>query len=97
MDNTIFHQLLQLTQAFNRTGMKPLICGGLGIYLLFRDRPKDIRATTDIDLIIPCSQALDEEKRNAIAGLILDELKYTVREDGKHFRFVKEPTQQLDV
>jgi len=77
--------------------LKPLICGGLGIYLLFRDRSEDIRATTDIDLMISCSQALDEAKRSAIAELIVDELKYNPREDGKHFRFVKEPIQQLDV
>lgn len=97
MDNTVFHQLIELTQAFNRIGMKPLVCGGLGIHLLFKDRSNDIRTTTDIDLMIPCSQALDEAKRNAIAGLIVDELKYVVREDGKHFRFLKEPIQELDI
>lgn len=97
MDSIVFRQLLDLSQAFNRIGLKPLICGGLGVYLLFKDRSKEIRATADIDLMISHSQALDEARRNAIAGLIVDELKYVVREDGKHFRFLKEPIQELDV
>jgi hypothetical protein len=77
--------------------LKPLICGGLAVYLLFKDRSKEIRTTTDIDLMISQSQALDETKRKAIAELIIDELKYVVREDGKHFRFLKEPAQELDI
>ncbi len=97
MDSSIFQQLLELAQAFNKMGLKPLICGGLGIYLLFRDRSREIRATTDIDLMISYSQAFDEARRNAIAELIIDKLRYAAREDGKHFRFARQPFQELDV
>jgi hypothetical protein len=100
MDSAVFQQLLELTQGFNKIGLKPVICGGLGLYLLFRDRPKDpedIRTTTDIDLMIPSSQACNEVERNAIAELITEELQYVVREDGRHFRFIREQTHQLDI
>jgi hypothetical protein len=98
MNVAIFHQLRELTEAFNRIGLKPVICGGLGIYLLFRDRSQAVRATQDIDLIITRSQASDRATREAIAQAIVDELQYVAREDGRCFRFTKEPTQQqLDI
>ncbi len=59
MDSTVLQQLLDLTEAFNKIGLKPIICGGLAIYLLFRDRSQEIRATTDIDLMIAHSQAFE--------------------------------------
>ncbi|OHB63050.1 MAG: hypothetical protein A2Y76_12685 [Planctomycetes bacterium RBG_13_60_9] len=97
MDSAVLHQLVELANAFNRIGLKPVICGGVGIYLLFQDRSYEIRATSDIDLMIPHSQAVEEAQREAIAELITGGLKYVVCEDGRCFRFSKEPGQQLDI
>jgi hypothetical protein len=97
VDNAVLDQLAELAQAFDTIGLKPVVCGGLGIYLQFRGQSDAVRATSDIDLMIPCSQALEETKRNAIAELISGNLQYAVREDGKCFRFNKAPHQQLDI
>ena len=97
MDSAVLNHLMELAQAFNKIGLRPLICGGLGTYLLFHDRSAAVRATSDIDLMIPCSQALEEARRRAIAEMITGELRYVVRTDGKHFRFTKEPDGQLDI
>lgn len=102
MDNNLLNQLVDLARAFHRIGLQPVICGGLGVYLLFRerfvlpDRPPSLRATQDIDLMITRSQAEQPAKREAIAAAILRELEYIVCEDGRHFRFNK-GSQQLDV
>lgn len=35
MDRRIIEQLADLAESFNRIGLRPVICGGLGIYLCF--------------------------------------------------------------
>jgi hypothetical protein len=35
MDKRLIEQLVELAESFNRIGLKPVICGGLGIYLCF--------------------------------------------------------------
>jgi hypothetical protein len=97
MDSAVLDQLVELAQAFNKIGLRPLIVGGLGSYLLFHDRSKAVRATSDIDLMIPHSQACEAAKRRAIAEVITGELQYVAREGGKHFRFTGKPNKQLDV
>ncbi len=97
MDNHVLNHLVELAQAFNRIGLRPLICGGLGTYLLFRDKSPAIRATSDIDLMIPRSQAMEEAKRIAVAEVITSQLRYVVRDEGRHFRFAKEADARLDV
>ncbi len=97
MDDRVLNHLVELTQAFNGVGLRPLICGGLGTYLLFHDRSPAVRATSDIDLVIPRSQAVEETRRQAIAEIITGELCYIVRDEAKHFRFAKEPDAQLDI
>jgi hypothetical protein len=97
MNAAILHQLRELAEAFNRIGLRPVICGGLGLYLLFRNRSQTVRATQDIDLIITRAQAGERAMRKAMAQVIVDELRYVARDDGRCFRFTKEPTQQLDI
>lgn len=97
MDNRVLNHLVELAQAFKRIGLCPLICGGLGTYLLFHDKSPAVRATSDIDLMISRSQAMEEAKRIAVAEVITSRLRYVVRDEGRHFRFVKEPDARLDV
>jgi hypothetical protein len=97
MDSRVLNHLVELAQAFNGIGLRPLICGGLGAYLLFRDKSPAVRATSDIDLMIPRSQAMEEAKRKAIDEVITGQLRYVVRDEGRHFRFTKEPDARLDV
>lgn len=54
MDEMILYQLAELAGAFNKIGIKPVICGGLGIYLGFHSRESKVplRTTNDIDLIL---------------------------------------------
>ena len=62
MDKRIFQQLADLAESFNRIGIKPVICGGLGIYLCFHKYEGEaqglIRTTNDVDLILTKSQVL---------------------------------------
>ena len=101
MDDAVLRQLSELTRLFNRLGIKPVICGGLGIYLCFHKRKGEaqsmIRATNDIDLMITKTQVLEKSRKNAIAEIITGELNYVVREDGKFFRFKKSSNQQLNI
>ncbi len=64
MDRRLLEQLADLAKSFDRIGLKPVICGGLGIYLCFHKsegRAREmIRATTDIDLMLTKSQVLEE-------------------------------------
>lgn len=98
MDEMILYQLAELAGAFNKIGIKPVICGGLGIYLGFHSRESEVplRTTNDIDLILTKTQVLEQSRREAIAEIITDKLKYVVCEGGKHFKFQK-GNQYLDV
>jgi len=101
MDDTIFGQLAELARPLNRIGVKPLICGGLGVFLSLHKRHNEarkmLRATRDIDLMLTEQDVSEVAKRNAIANIITGELKYEVREGCEHFRFQKENNQQLDI
>lgn len=95
MDNGIANQLIELTRAFNKVRLKPLVCGGLGIYLTFHGRESDIpiRTTNDIDLMLSESHIAH---RDIIAHIVRDELKYIVLEHGRHFQLQKDE-QRLDI
>ena len=99
MKDKIFLQLFELARAFNKRGFKPVICGGLGVYLSFylREKELSLRTTNDIDLMLTKSQVCEESLRNTIADIITEELGYLVCEDGKHFQFQKGDQQYLDI
>lgn len=101
MDNAILGQLAELAKALNKIGVKPVICGGLGVYLCFNRSEETarsmIRATHDIDLMLIKQQVMEETHRNAIAEIITKHLEYVVRTGSEHFRFTKEPFGQLDI
>lgn len=101
MDKIILQQLVDLAKSFNQIGLKPVICGGLGIYLCFHNsqsKERDmIRATNDIDLMLTETQVRQQAKRQAIAEIITDGLGYIVREGCEHFQFKKDPEQSLDI
>ncbi|MCF7956980.1 MAG: nucleotidyl transferase AbiEii/AbiGii toxin family protein [Phycisphaerae bacterium] len=101
MDNTIFNQLSELAQACRRIDVKPIICGGLGIYLSFCKKDNEIqqmiRATQDIDLMLSKQDLLEESKRKAIDEIITHELEYIVQPEKKYHGFKKGLTQELDI
>ncbi|HUT46814.1 MAG TPA: nucleotidyl transferase AbiEii/AbiGii toxin family protein [Sedimentisphaerales bacterium] len=101
MDNRLIEQLADLAESFNRIGLKPVICGGLGLYLCFHkaqgQASRMIRATTDIDLMLTRSQVLEEAERRAIAEIITGELRYIAREGREYLHFMKGDDQYLDV
>lgn len=98
MDDIILHQLVELAGAFHEIGIKPIICGGLGIYLGFYGRQSEapLRTTNDIDLLLSKNQLLEETRRDAIAETITNKLKYIVCKSGRHFQFQK-GNQHLDI
>ena len=95
MDSRLIEQLAELAVSFNRIGLKPVICGGLGIYLCFHKAEGQaremIRATNDIDLMLTKTQVLEQARRRAIAATITDGLGYIVREGCEYYQFTKEP------
>jgi hypothetical protein len=99
MDQRLIDQLAELTESFNRIGLKPVICGGLGIYLCFyKAQARDmIRVTTDIDLMLTESQVLEQARCKAIAEIITGELRYVVREGREHLHFMKDDYKYLDI
>lgn len=101
VDERIIEQLAELAESFNRIGLKPVICGGLGIYLCFHKAQGQahlmIRATTDIDLMLTNTQIREEAERLAIAETITDGLGYVVRKGCEYYQFIKEPNQDLDI
>jgi len=101
MDDAVLGQLAELAKPFNRIDIKPVICGGLGVYLCFCKNEgaarSMIRATNDIDLMIIKEQVAEMSRREAIAEIITGELEYAVRKDDRHFRFIKAPDRQLDI
>ncbi|MBN2589858.1 MAG: hypothetical protein JXA96_08340 [Sedimentisphaerales bacterium] len=98
MDDQILKQLIELAAAFNKIGPKPVICGGLGIYLALLDKQSELplRTTYDIDLMLIQRQILEDTQRQAIAEIITGDLQYRVCEDGKYYQFEKE-NQELDI
>ena len=101
MGDEVFEQLAELARPLNKIGVKPLICGGLGVYLSFHKQQNEarkmLRATRDIDLMFTQLDVSDEVKRNAIANIIIVELDYEVRRGCEYFRFQKGNNQQLDI
>lgn len=100
MDN-LLRQLSELAIACRRKKIKPIICGGLGVYLNFFRKEGEIRqmirATRDIDLMFSRQDLLDEAKRLTMAEIITGELEYVVQDDKKHHGFRKDPDQELDI
>ncbi len=101
MDSKIFQQLAELAESFNRIGLKPVICGGLVIYLCFQEYEGEarelIRTTNDVDLILTKKQVLEQAKCRAIAEIITGELRYVVREGREYLHFQKNNGQYLDI
>ncbi len=101
MESRIFQQLTELAESFNRIGLKPVICGGLGIYLCFHKYEGEaqglIRTTNDVDLILTKTQVLEQAKCRAIAEIITGELRYIVREGREYLHFQKNNDQYLDI
>jgi hypothetical protein len=101
MDDKLIRQLGELASACRQREVKPIICGGLGVYLSFCKKEGQIRqmirATQDIDLMFCRQDLLQEAKRKAMAEMITGQLQYVVQEDKKHFGFRKEPNQNLDI
>ncbi|MFA5424550.1 MAG: hypothetical protein WC374_11910 [Phycisphaerae bacterium] len=69
------------------------------MYLRFSNRLKDfeLRATSDIDLIVTETQAKKKANRFAILKAIKGDLQYCVCSDAKHFMFEKPPASKLDI
>lgn len=99
MDDSILKQLLELASAFAKINLKPVICGGLGIYLSMYNRKSDlsIRTTNDIDLMLTNRQIADHAYRKAIAEIITDQLEYKACKDGKYFMFEKNNRHFIDI
>lgn len=101
MGDTIFGQLAELAQPLNRIGIKPVICGGLGVFLSLHKQQNEarkmLRATRDIDLMLTERDVSEIAKRDAIANIITIELNYEVCKGCEHFRFQKGNSQQLDI
>jgi len=101
MNSIIFQQLGELAESFDRIGLKPVVCGGLAVYLHFYQSQDEaqrmIRTTNDVDLMLTPTQVLEKSYRNAIAEIITDTLNYVVCKEAKHFQFKKAPSQRLDV
>lgn len=95
MDDKIANQLIELTRAFNQVGLKPMICGGLGVHLTFfgRETEVPIRTTNDIDLMLTENHIAHRE---IVANIVTDRLQYTALEHGRYFQFQK-GEQRLDI
>jgi len=93
--------LADLAESFNRIRLKPVICGGLGIYLCFHECEGEaqvlIRTTNDIDLILTKTQVIEKARCRAIAEIITGELRYIVREGREYLHFKKNQDQYLDI
>ncbi len=100
MERWLLDQLTELTRVMGSIDMRPVICGGMGVYLSFHNRAVDgrtsIRATTDIDMMITRSQAVDKETLDALAEKIMGPLGYSYIEKDIHFMFGKGPAR-LDI
>jgi hypothetical protein len=101
MDGALLGQLAELAKPLNKIGVRPVICGGLGVYLCFRNSEgaarSMIRATNDIDFMITKQTVLEHSHQNAVAEIITGKLEYVVLAGGEHFRFTKASNQRLDI
>jgi hypothetical protein len=101
MNNILIKQLSELAIACQQKDIKPIICGGLGVYLSFCRKEDEIRqmirATQDIDLMFCRQDLIEEAKRKAMAEIITEKLEYVVQEQKKHHGFKKDPDQELDI
>ncbi|MFB0524314.1 MAG: nucleotidyl transferase AbiEii/AbiGii toxin family protein [Phycisphaerae bacterium] len=101
MNRRIFNQLADLAESFDRIGLKPVVCGALGIYLCFHESEGQarqmIRTTNDIDLMLTETQVHEQARCRAIAEIITHELRYVVREGREHLHFKKDNDQYLDI
>ncbi|MFA5554462.1 MAG: nucleotidyl transferase AbiEii/AbiGii toxin family protein [Phycisphaerae bacterium] len=99
MKDEVLSQLHDLAKAFNKIDIKPVICGGLGIYLKFYSSKNEIelRATNDIDLMLTETQVKSQADRNAVLKTIKDDLHYVLRAQGQCFMFEKSPYDKLDI
>jgi hypothetical protein len=48
MDENLLNQLYELSAAFSKIGLRPLICGGLGIYLCLHSSQSGLDNLTDV-------------------------------------------------
>lgn len=101
VDRRVIEQLADLAESFDKIGLKPVICGGLAVFLCFYKAQGQarqmIRATTDIDLMLTKTQLLEQAQRRAIAETITGGLGYVVRKGCEYYQFTKEPDQALDI
>jgi len=101
MDNVLTNQLAELVKACNRKDIYPIVCGGLGVYLNFREKKGEIasmiRVTQDIDLMFCRQDLLEEAKRKAMAEIITRDLEYVVQDAKKYHGFKKGANQELDI
>jgi len=101
MDNALLMQLGELARACCNAGIKPIICGGLGVYLSFFKKHNEIsnmiRATQDIDLMLSRQDIIEEAKRRIIADILTKDLKYVVCDNKRYHGFLKDDNRQLDI
>lgn len=101
MDKALLMQLCELVRACHCAGIKPIICGGLGVYISFFKKNNEIsnmiRATQDIDLMLSKSDIIEEVKRRVIADILTKDLKYIVCDNKRYHGFVKGENRQLDI
>jgi len=93
--------LADLAESFDKIGLKPVICGGLAVFLCFHkalgQARQMIRATADIDLMLTKTQLLEQAQRRAIAETITNGLVYVVRKGCEYYQFTKDSNQALDI
>ena len=93
----LLNELLNIAKAFNEKGLRPVICGGLGVYLLFKDSKRGmLRATNDIDLMLTKEQILNQSAGQLLAEII-EENKYEPLDKARYFQFKKDNNQKLDI
>jgi hypothetical protein len=95
--DVLINELVNIAKAFNEKGLRPVICGGLGVYLLFEDSKSGmLRATNDIDLMLTKEQIL-EQRAGQLLAEIIEENKYEPLDEARYFQFKKDNDQKLDI
>ena len=103
MNDKMIQQLVELATAFERHGLKVIVCGGLGVYLCLSlknskaEQRNILRVTNDIDLMLTKQHVSNSSNREVIAQIITNELNYIVREEGRYFHFQKNDAQYLEI